>query len=551
MISNAQILRNNLFNIPLFFGLSKIITFGDKTRNLLQKGVNSLADAVQVTLGPKGRNVILEQEFGEPKITKDGITVAKNIEFSNSFINLGAKLAKQAANRVSKEAGDGTTTATVLTRELFNEGCKGISSGMNPMEIKKGMLIALEEVKKYLGKISRKILTKQDICKVATISANNDREIGEIIANIIEKVGIDGSINVENGKTLKHEISYTQGLTINNGFLSPYFINQVKSQKCVLENCFILITDNKINDIQDITKILEFCLAKNRPLLIICDDIESEILATLIINKLKGALKVCVIKAPSYGEYRKEILDDIALVTGGKYLNEEIGLSLKNIVPEKALGQCKKIIISKDNTTLIEGNGNKNQINNRIKILKDILKNDNNDNLNIEKRINKLTGGVAILKIGGVSETEINELKDRIDDAICATKAAISEGIVPGGGCALLYATQYLNKIKLDNIDQQYGVQIVKNILSSPAKLICKNAGLNGDLLINELLKQNNEDIGINALTGEKVNMIEKGIVDPTKVVRSEIEGAIKIASMMLTTESAIVNDPEKDKNKI
>ena len=553
MLSNPIVFSNNLFKIPILFNLSKIITYNDKTRSLLLKGVNSLADAVQTTLGPKGRNVIIEQEFGEPKITKDGVTVAKNIEFSNRFINLGAKLTKQAAQRASKESGDGTTTATVLTRELFNEGCKSISSGMNPMDIKKGMLHALKIVKNYLEKSSRRVITKNDIFKVATISANNDKEIGKMISNIIEKVGVDGSISVENGKTLKHEIQYTQGLKFNNGFVSPYFINQVKNQKCILENCYVLITDNKLNDIQDISKILEFCLVKNKPLLIICDDIESEILATLIINKLKGALKVCVVKAPSYGESRKELLDDIALVTGGKYLNEEIGLSLKNISPENILGSCKKIIISKDNTTLIEGSGNKNKIKDRINVLKDIIKNDNTDKSHIEKRISKLTGGVAILKIGGVSETEVNELKDRIDDAICATKAAISEGIVPGGGCALLYASKYLNGIKLANNDQDYGVKIVKKILSSPAKLICKNAGLNGELLINELLRQDNEEMGINALTGEKVNMIEKGIVDPTKVVRNAIEGAIKVASMMLTTDTAIVNEVKEkmDKNSL
>ena len=359
MLSNPRLLTNNLFNIPILFSLSKVITYGDKTRSLLLKGVNSLADAVQTTLGPKGRNVILEPEFGQPKITKDGVTVAKNIEFSNKFINLGAKLTKQAAQRAAKESGDGTTTATVLTRELFNEGCKSVSSGMNPMDIKKGMLHALKIVEKYLENNSRKIITKNDIKKVATISANNDKEIGQMIADIIEKVGVDGSISVENGKTLKHEIQYTQGLKINNGFVSPYFINQTKTQKCILENSFVLVTDNKLNDIQDISKILEFCLVKNKPLLIICDDIESEILATLIINKLKGALKICVVKAPSFGDNRKELLDDIALVTGGKYLNEDLGLTLKNISPEKVLGTCKKIIISKDNTTLIEGGGNR------------------------------------------------------------------------------------------------------------------------------------------------------------------------------------------------
>ena len=549
MLSNTPLIFSNLFNPTFFFNISKIITHGDQTRSLLLKGVNSLTDAVQSTLGPKGKTVIIEQEFGEPKITKDGITVAKNIEFSNKFMNLGAQLTKQAAKRVSKESGDGTTTATILTRELFKEGCKSISSGMNPMDIKKGMLYALEIVKKYLEKNSKKIINKNDIKKVATISANNDIEIGKMISDIINKIGIDGTINVENGKTLKHEIQYTQGLKLNNGYYSPYFINDVKSQKCILENSLVLITDNKLNDINELSKILEYCLLKHKPLLIICDDIESEILATLIINKLKGTLKICVIKAPSYGEYRKEFLDDIALITGGKYINEEVGLNLKNnLNPEKILGNCKKIIISKNDTTLIEGGGNKKKINDRISLLKNLKKNNNDEHIN--KRISKLTGNVAILKIGGISETEVNELKDRIDDAICATKAAISEGILPGGGCALLYASKILNNVKLENNDQNYGVKIVQKILRYPTKIICENAGLNGELLCNELLKENNKEIGINALNGKKVNMIENGIVDPTKVVRNAIESAVKVASMMLTTDTAIVNETNDKINK-
>ncbi|MCQ2818911.1 MAG: chaperonin GroEL [archaeon] len=536
----------------LFFFSSKEIIIGENARKNILAGVNKLADAVQVTLGPRGRNVIIEQEFGEPKITKDGVTVAKQIEFSNKLINLGANLVKQVANRAANEAGDGTTTATVLARELYKEGCKSITSGMNPMDVRKGMVYAAEKVEEYLKKISKKVKTKEDLIRVATISANNDREIGQLIGNILERIGNEGSINVQNGKTLKHEVEYVEGIKFNQGYISPYFITETKTQKCEFDNPYILISENKINDINSLAKILEYCLAKQRPLLMMCEDVESEVLAMLIINRLKGNLKVCAVKTPAFAEARKNLLNDFALATGGTVLSEDTGITLQNIKPEECLGTSKKVIVTKENTMIIEGGGDKSKVKERIEFIKSqIGKNQSEyDNDKLKERLGKLTGGVAILKVGGASETEVNELKDRIDDAICATKAASLEGIVPGGGSALLYASKILDGIKMDNLDQQYGVKIVQNALKIPCKAICDNAGLSGELLSNQLLSKGNSNLGIDAQSGKICNMMEVGIVDPTKVVRTALVGAVKITSMMLTTEAMIVEEPKKEERK-
>ena len=532
-----------LKSFPLFY-FSKSIIHSQKARELLLEGVNKLADTVQITLGPKGRNVILDNEFHSPKITKDGVTVAKQISFSNKFHNLGANLVKQAATRTANEAGDGTTTSTILTREIFKEGCKGISSGMNPQDLRKGMLIALEHVSNYLKKISVKVKTKEDLIKVATISANNDHNIGKLIADIMEKIGPEGSINVQSGKTLKHEVEYSNGIKFSNGYISPYFVTNLKNQKCEFDNSYILLCDNKISDIQSFAKILEFCIKKQNPLVIISEDIESEILAMLIINRIKGNLKICAVKAPSYGENRKNLLSDLSISTGAQIISDETGVNL-NSSPESLLGKVKRAIISRDETILIEGKGNPEKLKERISNLKSQMEKTEGeyDRDKLKERIDKLTGSIAILKIGGISETEVNELKDRIDDAICATKAAYQEGIVPGGGAALLYASKVLDKVKLDNIDQQNGVNIIKNALKIPCKTICDNAGLSGELISNELLNGNNEKMGIDAITGVKGNMFDKGIIDPTKVVRCSVESAVKVASMMITTESVVVDE--------
>ena len=549
---SKPIFSRNMFNLPLCYFSGKQIVHGEKARRYMLEGVNRLADAVKVTLGPKGRNVIIDQEHGEPKITKDGVTVAKQIEFSNKLINLGASLVKQVASRAASEAGDGTTTATILARELFKEGCKSVTSGMNPMDIRKGMLIAVEKVEEYLKKKSISIKTKEDLEKVATISANNDPETGKLIADILYKIGPEGTINVQNGKTLKHEVEYVEGIKFDSGYISPYFITNGKNQKCEFENCYVLMTENKINDMQALAKVLEFCVMKQKPLLIICEELESEVLAMLIINRIKANLKVCAVKTPGYAEVRKNFLSDFALATGATVLSEEAGLTLQGSQPEKVLGMVKKAIVTKEDTILIEGYGDKTKVKERIQLIKDQIPKTTSDydRDRLNERLGKLTGGVAILKVGGASETEVNELKDRIDDAICATKAASAEGIVPGGGSALLYASKTLEDIKLPNLDMQYGVKIVKDALRAPCKAICDNAGLSGELISNQLLSQSNENVGIDAQTGKKGDMIKKGIIDPTKVVRTAVVGAVKISSMMLTTEAMIVDEVKKEDKK-
>lgn len=545
-----------LYNIsqlnPLYYFASKQIIQGEMARKSMLEGVSKLADAVEVTLGPRGRNVIIEQEFGEPKITKDGVTVAKNIEFSNRMMNLGASLVIQVANRAASEAGDGTTTATILSRELFKEGCKSITSGMNPMDVRKGMNIAAEAVEKYLKKRSIKIASKDELIKVATISANNDKDIGILIGEILEKIGNEGNINVQTGRTLKHEVEYVKGIKFDQGYISPYFITDSKNQKCEYDSPYILISENKINDIQSMAKILEYCVAKQRPLLIVAEDVESEVLAMLIINRLKANLKICAVKTPGFGDVRKNLLSDFALATGATVLSEETGITLQSAKPEDILGGCKNVLVTKDSTMIIEGRGDKDKIKERISLIKSQIPEAKSDydKDKLKERLSKLTGGVAVLKVGGASETEVNELKDRIDDAICATRAALAEGIVPGGGVALLYASKVLDNIKLNNIDQQYGVKIVKNALKVPCVSICKNAGLSGELLCDKLLNQNNENMGVDAQTGKICNLINEGIIDPTKVVRTAIVGAVKITSMMLTTEAMIVDEPKKYNKK-
>jgi chaperonin GroEL len=516
------------------------------------QGVNRLADTVQVTLGPKGRNVIIEQEYGEPKITKDGVSVAKQIEFKDKFLNLGASLVKQVANRAASEAGDGTTTATILARAIFKEGCKSVTSGMNPMDLRRGMLLAAEAVEAHLKKRSIRISTKEDLIKVASISANNDTATGRLIAEILSKIGAEGSINVQTGKTLKHEVEYVEGMKFDNGYISPYFINNAKSQRCEFDNSYVLITENKISDVRSLAKILEHCVMKQRPLLIICEELESEALAMLIINRLKANLKVCAVKAPGFAEVRKNFLSDFALATGATVLSEEAGMSLQNVNVNSVLGEVKKVIVTKEETMLIEGCGDKKKVKERIALIKELMSQTQSDydKDRLNERLGKLTGGVAVLKVGGASETEVNEMKDRIDDAICATRAASSEGIVPGGGVALLYASKVLENVKGANMDQQQGIRIVKEALKAPCKAICDNAGMSGELVVNELLKQGNDRQGVDAQHGVKCDMIEKGIIDPTKVVRTAIVGAVKIASLMLTTEAMIVDEPKVEDKK-
>lgn len=556
MLSKSNLIKNSLkqsFNSILKQQFSgKDIVHGEKARKLMLQGVNRLADAVQVTLGPKGRNVILDQNFGDPKITKDGVTVAKHIEFSNRFINLGASLVKQVANRANNEAGDGTTTATILARAIFQKGCKSVTSGMNPMEIRKGMMIAVEKIEEYLKNISIKVTNKDELAKVATISANNDEQIGNLIATIMNKVGRDGTINVQTGKTLEHEVEYVEGLKFDRGYISPYFVTDSKSQKCEYDNPLILIVESKVSDIQSLARFLEFAIMRQKPLLLISEDVESEVLATLIINRLKGNLKITAVKAPGFGDNRKNLLQDLAVSTGATVLSEEIGLSLHNAEPENVVGSCKKIVITKDDTIIIEGSGKKDLVEERIQDIRESIQRTTSDydKEKYEERLAKLTGGVAVLKVGGASEVEVGELKDRINDALCATKAAAAEGIVPGGGVALLYASKILKDIKLESFDQQNGVQIVAEALKVPCMTICDNGGYPGVLIANQLLEQNDHKYGFNAQTGEKGDLIQMGVIDPTKVVKTALVGAVRVASLMLTTEAMVVEAPKDEKAK-
>lgn len=555
MLSNFTKISYNTFSYlsPIFF-YSKEIVHGSQARNYLLNGVNKLTNTVSLTLGPKGRNIIYDTDFGEAKITKDGVTITKQIEFKNKFENIGASLIKQVANRTSKLSGDGTTTASILTREIFREGIKSIEAGMNPREIRKGMLSALKEINNYLKSHSIPIKNKEDLIKVATISANNDNEIGKLIGETFNKIGIDGTINVINGNTLNHKIEYSKGMKFENGFISQYFITNIKNKKCEFNNPFILMfSDNKKPEIEEISKILEFVLKKQRPLIIISNEIDDDLLAILIINKIKGSLKSCVIKAPSFGDESQELLNDFAFFCGGKIIDENFNLkTISNF--ENILGSVKKSIINKDESIFIEGNGDKKLIENQINYLKNEGKKmiNNYDIEKNKKRIAKLSGKIATLKVGGINETETNEIKDRIDDAICATKAAMEEGVLPGGGISLLYSSKTLDKLKIkNNIDFNYGIDIIKKTLKIPLKIICENSGLNADFVIEKLLNQNNEKIGINALNGKICDLYENGIIDPTKVVRTSIESAVNLASLMLTTEGIIVKNDFEEKNKI
>lgn len=511
-------------------------------------GVNKLANAVQVTLGPKGRNVIIDQNFGDPKITKDGVTVAKSIEFANKNENLGASLVKQVANRANNESGDGTTTATILAREIFSKGCQAIASGMNPMGIRKGMIAAVEKVEEYLKKISKPIKSNEDIKKVATISANNDLEIGSLISSILDKVGREGTINVQTGRSLNNEVEYVEGFKFDRGYISPYFITDNKAQICEYENPLILILEEKLTSFDsNVLKFFEY--AKGRPVVIIAEDLDSEPLTTLILSRLKNGAKVTAVKSPGFGDNRKNILYDIAITTGGAVLSEEMGSNFSNTEPQDCFGTCKRIVISKEDTIIFQGAGSKEAVAERVETIKEQKDRTSSDydKEKLDERLGRLTQGVAILKVGGASETEVNELKDRIQDAICATKCAVSEGIVVGGGSALLFASKELNNLKGQNQDEQTGINIIKEALKSPCIAISDNAGFNGALIADRLLSKDDNNQGFDALNGEYANMLDKGIIDPTKVVRTAIVGSCRVASLMLTTEGMITEEPKKD----
>ena len=540
-----------LSNLQKFNFSGKSILHGIKARKEMLVGVNKLADAVQVTLGPKGRNVIIDQNFGDPKITKDGVTVAKAIEFANKNENLGASLVKQVANRANNESGDGTTTATILAREIFSKGCKAIASGMNPMGIRKGMMAAVEKVEEHLKKISKPIQSNEDIKRVATISANNDAEVGGLIASILNKVGKEGTINVQTGRSLNNEVEFVEGFKFDRGFISPYFVTDPKTQTCEYENPLILIIEEKFSNFDNnFLKFVEY--AKGRPIVIIAEDVDSEPLTAMILNRLKSGFKIVAVKSPGFGDNRKNVLYDIAISTGGAVLSEEMGSNLANTEPQDCFGTCKRIVITKEDTIIFQGAGAKEAIAERVELIRDQKERSTSDydKEKLDERLGRITQGVAILKVGGASETEVNELKDRIQDAICATKCAVAEGIVVGGGSALLFASRELENLKGQNQDEQTGINIIREALKSPCIAISNNAGYNGALVADRLLSQKDENYGFDALNGEYVNMIEKGIIDPTKVVRTAIVGSCRVSSLMLTTEGMITDEPKKENKK-
>eukprot|EP00298_Acanthocystis_sp_HF-20_P013755 c20493_g1_i3.p1 GENE.c20493_g1_i3~~c20493_g1_i3.p1 ORF type:complete len:579 (-),score=256.18 c20493_g1_i3:58-1794(-) len=531
------------------YASGKDIRFHTECRELMAKGVDLLADAVQVTLGPKGRNVVIEQSYGAPKITKDGVTVAKSITFKDKFMDAGAKLVRDVANQTNEKAGDGTTSATVLARAIYKEGCKAVAAGLNPQDIRRGILAAVDKVVEKLKSSSTMINTKEQITQVAVISANGDKEVGNLISAAMEKVGKEGVITVQDGKTLTHELEVVEGMKFDRGYISPYFITDAKTQKCEFENPYILLSDKKISSSNVILPILEEIYRVKRPLVIIAEDVESEGLATLILNKYRGGLQLCAVKAPGFGDNRKANLEDMAILTGGQvFSTEEIGHKLEDARLEH-LGSVKKITISKDDTVMLDGAGSKDAIEERCLFIRSAIQSTTSEyeKEKLQERLAKLSSGVAVIKVGGANETEVNETKDRITDALNATRAACDEGIVPGGGSALLYASTVLSTLKFDKFDKDVGVRIVEAACKVPCATIVQNAGGQGAVVVEELLRRTDKNTGYDAQNGKYVNMIESGIIDPVKVVRTAFTDAARIASLMVTTEATVVEIPDEN----
>ncbi len=526
--------------------MSKKIFFDREAREKLKAGVDTLANAVKVTLGPKGRNVILDKKFGSPAITKDGVTVAKDIELKDPIENMGAQLVKEVASKTADLAGDGTTTATVLTQAIFTAGLKNVTAGANPMDLKRGIDKAVTAVVEHLKKQSKDVKTSKEIAQVATISANGDEEIGKMIADAMDKVGKDGVITVEEARGTETEVKTVEGMQFDRGYLSPYFVTNADKMEAELDKPFILITEKKISSMKDILPVLEQVAQSGRPLLIIAEDVEGEALATLVVNKLRGALKIAAVKAPGFGDRRKAMLEDIAILTGGTVIAEERGFTLEHANLDY-LGTAEKIIIDKDNTIIVNGKGKKDDIKARINQIKAQIETTSSDydREKLQERLAKLSGGVAILYIGAATEVEMKEKKDRVDDALHATRAAVTEGIIPGGGVALLRAVEALEKVKTENEDQLIGVNIIRIALESPLRTIIANAGGEGSVIVNKV-KEGKKDYGYNARHDKFENFFEAGIIDPTKVTRLALENAASVASLLLTTECVIADDPEE-----
>jgi len=527
----------------------KDVKFSNEGRAAMLNGVNLLANAVSVTLGPKGRNVIIEQPFGGPKITKDGVTVAKAIELKDRYENLGARLVQDVASKTNEVAGDGTTTATVLARAIYAEGVKNVAAGCNPMDLRRGCQSAVDEVIKFLESHKREVTTSEEIAQVATISANGDSHVGTLIATAMEKVGKEGVITVKEGKTLEDEIEITEGMRFDRGYISPYFITDVKTQKCEFEKPLVLLSEKKISALQDILPSLETAVQMRRPLLIIAEDFDGEALAACILNKLRGQLQVCAVKAPGFGDNRKSILGDLAILTGGQVFSDDLDVKLEKATPDM-LGTTGSVTVTKEDTIFLNGEGDKDAITARCEQIRSAMNDPSTseyDRTKLQERLAKLSGGVAVIRVGGSSEVEVGEKKDRYDDALCATRAAVEEGIVPGGGVALLKASKALDVIQTSNFDQQLGVSIIKAALTRPARQIVENAGEEGSVVVGKLLENPGEfGFGYDASVGEYKDLIAAGVLDPLKVVRTALQDAAGVASLLTTSECCIVEAPEE-----
>ena len=526
---------------------AKDVYFSSDARDRMLRGVNILANAVKVTLGPKGRNVVIEKSFGAPRTTKDGVSVAKEIELSDKFENLGAQMIREVASKTNDKAGDGTTTATVLAQAIVQEGLKSVAAGMNPMDLKRGIdkavLVAVEEIKKS----SKKVTTNAEIAQVGTISANGDKEVGEMIAKAMDKVGNEGVITVEEAKTAETELDVVEGMQFDRGYLSPYFITNADKMEVQLEEPLILLFEKKLSSLQPLLPVLEAVVQSGRPLLIIAEDVEGEALATLVVNKLRGGLRVAAVKAPGFGDRRKAMLEDIAILTGAQVVSEDLGIKLENVSLDM-LGRAKKVSITKDDTTIVDGIGEKEAIEARIAQIKRQIEDTTSDydKEKLQERLAKLAGGVAVIRVGGSTEVEVKEKKDRVDDALNATRAAADEGIVPGGGTALLKASKALAGLTGDNDDQTAGIAIVRRALQAPIRQIAENAGVEGSIVVGKILENDSSSFGFNAQSEQYVDLVTDGVIDPAKVVRTALQNAASVAGLMITTEAAIVEAPKK-----
>jgi chaperonin GroEL len=526
---------------------AKEVKFGQDARERMLHGIDILASAVKVTLGPKGRNVVLEKSFGAPRITKDGVTVAKEIELEDRFENMGAQMVREVASKTSDTAGDGTTTATLLAHAIVREGAKSVAAGSNPMDLKRGVELAVNAIVSELKSKAKKITSSEEIAQVGTISANGDREIGEMIAKAMQKVGNEGVITVEEAKALETELEVVEGMQFDRGYISPYFITDADKMRVELESPYILIYEKKLSNLQSILPLLEAVVQSGKPLLVIAEDVEGEALATLVVNKLRGGLKVAAVKAPGFGDRRKAMLQDIAVLTGGQVISEDLGIKLENVTLDM-LGHAKKVVITKDDTTIVDGAGKKSDIEARVAQIKQQIEDTTSDydREKLQERQAKLAGGVAVIKVGGASEMEVKERKDRVDDALNATRAAVEEGILPGGGVALIRAQKVLDGLNTANEDQKVGINIVRRAIQAPARQIAENAGEDGAVIVGKIVDKDDYAFGYNAASGEYGNLVKQGVIDPAKVVRTALQDAASVAGLLITTEAMVAEKPKK-----